>query len=56
MTEQNWKRVFADTMHQQGRNAAAVADEEVDYQWAHLPAGDEPDPEDHAMRIARSYQ
>jgi hypothetical protein len=56
MTEQNWKRIFADTMRQQGSRAAAVADDEADFQWAHIPGGDEPDPEEHAIRIARTYQ
>lgn len=53
MTEQNWKRVFADTIRTQGSKASAVADDEADFQWGHLPAGDEPDPEQHAMQIAR---
>lgn len=56
MDEQDWKRVFVDTMKSQGGHAPAVAEEEAEYQWMHLPAGHEPDPEEHAMRVARSYQ
>lgn len=56
MDEQNRKQVFVDTMKSQGGHAPAVADEEIAYQWAHLPNDHEPDPEEHAMRVARTYQ
>lgn len=56
MDEKDWKRIFIDTMKAQGGHAPAVAEEEAEFQWAHLPSGQEPNPEEHAMRIARSYQ
>ena len=54
MDEQEGKAAFVRKMQSYGRNAAAVADDEAEYQWQHCDT-DTTDPEAQADKVAPAY-